>query len=356
MDPAPSVHLEPLNDPISPLDLTPNLASLLDLARRGSWRSILDSAAPPPDASLLPHQRLALLSFSIFALLRLRRYSHANSALQDIDFSSPDHLFQSYPNLYPDLSGSMIPFSLRFMSCILPIKLGDKSLGLDRLYCLLDFARSRICDAKEANGADSVSLAIWRRREVVVVGAILAVHLGNKDFGVCLDLIKALLDDGYEEDPILVSKLGYIQMQIGDVAGAKCSFSKVEELASKQEDNKEVKNLAGRDKALVHLVAKDYISAVREYEACIERDGNDVVAINNKALCLMYLRDLSDSIKVLEGSLERAPTVSLNETLVVNLCSMYELAYINHSEIKKTLSNWIVQVAPDDFDSSCTRI
>ncbi|KAF3528733.1 hypothetical protein DY000_02036235 [Brassica cretica] len=53
------------------------------------------------------------------------------------------------------------------------------------------------------------------------------------------------------------------------------------------------KNLVGRNKALVHVVGKDYAAAVREYEECIERDSSDVVAVNNKALCLMYLRDLS---------------------------------------------------------------
>jgi hypothetical protein len=43
-------------------------------------------------------------------------------------------------------------------------------------------------------------------------------------------------------------------------------------------------------------------------------------------MCLVDLRDLSDSIKVLKSSIERA----LNETLAVNLCSMYELTYITH--------------------------
>ena len=79
------------------------------------------------------------------------------------------------------------------------------------------------------------------------------------------------------------------------------------------------------------------------------------MAVNNKALCLMYLRVLSASIRVLESALERVPTVALNETLVVNLCSMYEVAYVNHSDIKRTLSNWIARGAPDDFDASCTR-
>lgn len=161
------------------------------------------------------------------------------------------------------------------------------------------------------------------------------------------------------ENLSLLSKLGYIQLQFGDLEGAKSSFQKVEDvmMRTNEEDlTVDVQNLVGRNKALIYMVGKDYVSAVREYDVCIERNGSDVVAINNKALCLMYLRDLSDSIKVLENSLERVPTVALNETLVVNLCSMYELAYVNHTEIKKTLSNWISRLAPDDFDPACTRI
>lgn len=216
---------------------------------------------------------------------------------------------------------------------------------------------------KENVGSDlSVSVSVWKKREVFVVNSIIGLHLNSKEFSVCLSLIKELLsrDPG---DPILVSKLGYIQMQIGDLEGAKSSFNRVEGLMEVSFEKNEgslneiqFMNLVNRNKALVYMVGKDYVSAVREYEKCIERDHSDVVALNNKALCLMYLRDLSDSIKVLENALERVPTVALNETIVVNLCSMYELAYVNHSDIKRTLSNWIARVAPDDFDSSCTRI
>ena len=191
------------------------------------------------------------------------------------------------------------------------------------------------------------------------MNCIIGNHLSHKEFGVCLSLLKELLSRD-SLDPLLVSQLGYVQLQIGDLEGAKVSFSKVEGLVEEGKSNGllsevEMRNLVNRNKALVYLVGKDYVSAVREYEECIERDGSDVVAVNNKALCLMYLRDLSDSIKVLESALERVPTVALNETLVVNLCSMYELAYVNHSDVKRTLSNWIARVAPDDFDATCTR-
>lgn len=233
---------------------------------------------------------------------------------------------------------------------MIPLKLNQRREGLDRLYLLLDFVRTK----KEIKSSQE-SMDAWKRREVQVINTIIGDHLIHKEFGVCLDLIRDMLSrDCLGLDAPLLSKLGYIQLQIGDLEGAKSSFGKVEGMDN--EGNIELQNLVNRNKALVYLVAKDYVSAVREYDECIERDPMDRVAINNKAICLMYLRDLSDSIKVLENALERVPTVTLNETLVVNLCSMYELAYVNHSEIKKTLSNWIARVAPDDFDASCTRI
>lgn len=190
----------------------------------------------------------------------------------------------------------------------------------------------------------------------MVSNTIISHHLSQKEFGVCLALLKEELRR--KENPIMVSKLGYVQMQYGDLDGAKQSFEVAEKMVAEGSEDGDVglRNLIGRNKALMYLVAKDYVSAVREYEECIERDGSDVVAINNKAICLMYLRDLSDSIKVLESALERIPTVALKETLVVNLCSMYELAYVNHADTKKTLGSWIARVAPDDFDTSCTRL
>lgn len=256
----------------------------------------------------------------------------------------------------------MVPFSLRWLHAQLPSLLGKRAESVDRLYKLLDFVRSQI-RIKEDLGNLEVSLSVWRKREGFVMSAIIRHHLNQKEFAVCLDLMRDMLVKD-PNNPVLLTKLGYVQMQFGDVGGARVSFGKVEDLLKEGKFGEEgevlteieMSNLVGRNKALVYLVEKDYVSAVREYDGCIERDGSDVVAINNKAICLMYLRDLADSIKVLETSLERIPTMALDETLVVNLCSMYELAYMNHPDIKKTLNNWISRVAPDDFDSSCTRI
>ncbi|KAH7520643.1 hypothetical protein FEM48_Zijuj08G0166700 [Ziziphus jujuba var. spinosa] len=363
-----TLSTDPLRDQFGSLnDLTHELASLQDLASRGSWRSVIDKVARARSLSLLqkPHDHLTYLSYNVLALTKLRRFTEASTELDSLeDLDGSHYHYESYPNVYPNRVGSMVPFSLRWLHALIPIKLGNRQDGLDRLYFLLDFVRTKVEEKEKENvGSDlSVSVSVWKKREVFVVNSIIGLHLNNKEFSVCLSLIKELLsrDPG---DPILVSKLGYIQMQIGDLEGAKSSFNRVEGLMEVSFEKNEgslneiqFMNLVNRNKALVYMVGKDYVSAVREYEKCIERDHSDVVALNNKALCLMYLRDLSDSIKVLENALERVPTVALNETIVVNLCSMYELAYVNHSDIKRTLSNWIARVAPDDFDSSCTRI
>ncbi|GMI67657.1 hypothetical protein like AT4G39820 [Hibiscus trionum] len=356
----PSPTTDPLTNQFGSLnDLAHDLASLQDLAMRGSWRSILDQVSRARSLALLsnPHDHLIYLSYNVLALTKLRRFTDASADLDSLhDFSSNHYKYESYPQLYPSRSGSMVPFSLRFIHAQLPFKLGNRQQGLDRFYLLLSFIRQKI----EQKGSNSFqeSAKIWRKRENFVLHCLIGHHLGAKEFNVCLDLIRDLIDHDYL-DPVLISKLGYIQMQVGDIVGAKGSFHRVEAMLNEGYSSLsevEFRNLVNRNKALVYLVGKDYVSAVREYEECIERDHTDVVAVNNKALCLMYLRDLSDSIKVLENSLERVPTVALNETLVINLCSMYELAYVNHSETKRTLSNWIGRVAPDDFDASCTRV
>ncbi|PIA55098.1 hypothetical protein AQUCO_00800083v1 [Aquilegia coerulea] len=355
-----------ISDPLSNqfgsiTDLCYEISSLQDLAYRGSWRSILDKIARARKLSLLqkPHEHLIYLCYNVIALTKLRKYVEAAEDLDSLeDFDSIKYKYESYPQNYPNLSGSMVPFALRWIHAEIPLKLGKRQETLDRLYSLLDFVRLKLEMCKSS--LLDICFDQWKKREAFLISLILSHHLNNKEFGTCLILITDLLSVDLN-NPLLLSKLGYIQMQLGDLEGSKVSFNKVESLMKEGNSGGllreiEFKNLVNRNKAMIYMVGKDYVSAVREYDECIERDSTDVVAINNKALCLMYLRDLSDSIKVLESALERVPTYALTETVVVNLCSMYELAYVNHSEIKKTLSNWIARVAPDDFDASCTRV
>ncbi|KAJ4790298.1 Trafficking protein particle complex subunit 12 [Rhynchospora pubera] len=359
MDPAvsptdPSPQPDPLSSPLhttssqspisfaSPDDISPSLSSLLSLCHRGQWNLLLSSLPSSSPLSHPPHLHLLHSTLSALSLFKLRRYPDLSRLLSTLSpLDSPQYHFQSYPSTYPHLSGSFVPFSLRILHALLPHRLGDRPQTLDRLYDLLCLCRTHH----------------WPHRESHVLSLLFAHHFSYKEYDVALSLIQEMLEED-PSDPVALSRLGYLQLQIGDLNGANSSFQRVESVIKEAglDTDASKGNLIGRNKALGFVVAKDYTSAVREYETCIERDSADVVAVNNKAVCLMYSRDLSDAVKGLETALERIPTVAVDETVVVNLCSMYELAFVNHAEVKKTLATWIQQVAPDDFDPSCTRI
>ncbi|KAL6616272.1 hypothetical protein ACP70R_038542 [Stipagrostis hirtigluma subsp. patula] len=69
--------------------------------------------------------------------------------------------------------------------------------------------------------------------------------------------------------------------------------------------------------------------------------------------------DLGNAIKVLDGTHKREPTAALSETVVVKtcvVCTSLPTSTVNHDDVKRTLAEWIAKVAPDDFDTSCTRM
>ncbi|KAG6477346.1 hypothetical protein ZIOFF_066599 [Zingiber officinale] len=71
-----------------------------------------------------------------------------------------------------------------------------------------------------------------------------------------------------------------------------------------------------------HMMFKDPSTSIKLDIKNFKNAG--VVALNKKALCSMVLERLAQFNQ------------AWNKTLVTNLCSMYELAYVNHINVKKT--------------------
>ncbi len=57
-------------------------------------------------------------------------------------------------------------------------------------------------------------------------------------------------------------------------------------------------------------------------------------------------------VQTLEGSLQNEPLAMLQEDLLRNLGNMYDLYSASGEGSKKSLSNWALHIAPDDFDLS----
>lgn len=82
-------------------------------------------------------------------------------------------------------------------------------------------------------------------------------------------------------DADLLSKVGYVQLQLGDLGGAQQTFSKVDALLTDTTDEK-LLNLAGRNRGLLHFAEKQYTKAFNEFTAVLSRSPNDMVSANNK--------------------------------------------------------------------------
>ncbi len=87
----------------------------------------------------LDYTRAFQIWFTRLALLvKLRQFSVAEVEAEPFgDLDRPDLYFEFYPELYPNRSGSMVPFSFRLLLAELPQHLGKHHETLDRLYALL---------------------------------------------------------------------------------------------------------------------------------------------------------------------------------------------------------------------------
>ena len=60
--------------------------------------------------------------------------------------------------------------------------------------------------------------------------------------------------------------------------------------------------------------------------------------------------------QALEGDLRTRAAAHLQETLLLNLSSMYELSSAGAAaDAKRALSDWASRAGPDDFDMACIR-
>ncbi|KAJ7531375.1 hypothetical protein O6H91_14G041800 [Diphasiastrum complanatum] len=398
---------------ISTKDFASDVKKLQGLACKGQWRALLEMVKEARNFFVLlsPNEQITYSTYHVLALMKLGSYGAASDELASIgDLDGPKYHYEQYSDLYPGQFGSMVPFSLKWLHAELPHRLGMTTATIDRLYSLLDFCSRRYDDvqaklesASMIFASDPVSVLLtgltdgttdslpvapqplhddfhsneravdspkqpsalqtllgrWKRRREIVLFSILNHHLSQREFMVALNLLNQLLESK-PSDPILWSKFGYVQLQLGDFEGAKATFLKVEGLTGEESlgalTDTSFACLLARNEGLHSFVEKKYPAAIKAFNAVLERNPEDAVAANNKALCLMYSRDLIKATQVLEEMLQTHTLVALNETLVLNLCSMYELASVNSIESKRTLSAWMLQIAPDDFDLTCTRL
>ena len=96
------------------------------------------------------------------------------------------------------------------------------------------------------------------------------------------------------------------------------------------------------------------------YEILTEANNlvpENAIIINNKAFCLFYSGNLKGAISLIENHLNAKTTgKSLNDSMIFNLCTLYELESARAQQKKLALLHRLNTIAGDGFNEACLQL
>uniref|UniRef100_A0A182W2G0 Uncharacterized protein n=1 Tax=Anopheles minimus TaxID=112268 RepID=A0A182W2G0_9DIPT len=285
-----------------------------------------------PNSLQLWFTRLALL-------VKLGQYEIARVEAEPFGaLNNPDVFYEFYhPDMHADRKGSMAPFSFRLLLAELPVYLGAPRIALNRLTDLLAVANQIQSYFERTAGTVSHAKAaheFWTTRETRILHSIVNCALAVKDFGLVEQLMDRLV--GAATTPqkrILLSAWGRVRLQCGDMLGAEKKFSEARRL--KENNSSEAPDLI--DRGLLAVAQNDFQSAFELFQKASEAAPTNTMLYNNMGVCLLYSGKLKEAIKLYEDAIQRNTKSCLNESLLVNLSTLYELESNNAKEKKINL-------------------
>jgi tetratricopeptide (TPR) repeat protein len=337
-----------------------NEEGLKTLMSKGAWKSVIQLAERCIAQAKQPHLKLHFRLCRLIAMTKLRMYQVAFNDFTDIgNFDDAKYRYDTYPDIYGNKRGSLVPFSLRILHAELPCYLG-KDPNMDNLNALLVWVQTKLkelqskSDAASSDSEDD-SVAVWSAREDRIIMVIVNHFLRDKDFILAIKLYNKVLNKK-PKDVNLLSGLGRIFLQMGNVRAAEVVFNQVEQLTQSTDSS-----------TLVHInrgflaLSKDKVDEASKYfEKVLQIEPSNVLAISNKAICQMYGLNVSKAIQQLEDvvfSSANPDKTPLHETVIFNLCSLYDIQWSDKGiEKKRNVLNFVLQHATDNFDLTCLRI
>lgn len=317
------------------------------LALQGAWRTIAERTQGFQSAG--PHgskEALEEAAWHVLALAKLRVHGAALEVLKTLgQLDAPEH---------SDTDGrDRVPWMLRWLQADLPGRLGRPQESMDRFYALFDFC-SRQAElqplAEQAESEQQAWQSRWQLRQNAIAGTLMTQHIRLREYASAFGWLGWALDR-HPGDMHLRARVGYLQLAIGDLNAAADTFKGIAEPEAKAPAG-----LVRCNKGLLLFAQGDYKGAVKEYDAALSLDPDDSLAANNRAVARMYACNLVGAIQALETDLRTRAAAHLQETLLLNLSSMYELSSAGvAAENKRVLSDWASRAGPDDLDNAVIR-
>ena len=189
------------------------------------------------------------------------------------------------------------------------------------------------------------------QREILISMCIITHLVIEKEFPLAILLLQDLLQKNPHNVNFL-STLGRVHLQLGNIKAAATIFKQIETLVTEVEKN----ILCNMNRGYLSLAMDQYNTAVENFQAVLNVDPNNIVAANNKAICLLYKCDMTGATNILEEIIRRDPERNLHETIVFNLCTLYDLKSDNSTEKKKSIMSLVGKFGADSFDFTVLKL
>ncbi|XP_067400932.1 trafficking protein particle complex subunit 12 [Emydura macquarii macquarii] len=300
-------------------------------------------------------------------LVKLNLFQNAEVEFEPFgNLDQPDLYYEYYPHLYPGRRGSMVPFSMRILHAELQQYLGNPQESLDRLHNMKTICTKILENLEQGLAEDGsminitpenrqASVQLWRSRLGRVMYSMANCLLMMKDYVLAVDAYHTVITFYPEQEPQLLSGIGRIFLQIGDIKTAEKYFQDVEKMTQKL-DGLQHQIMVLMNRAFLHLGQNNFAEAHRAFTEILRIDPANAVANNNAAVCLLYLGKLKDSLRQLEGMVQQDPKHYLHESVLFNLTTMYELESSRSMQKKQALLEAVAVKEGDSFNTQCLKL
>ncbi|KAM6917091.1 trafficking protein particle complex subunit 12 isoform 2-T2 [Lycodopsis pacificus] len=301
-------------------------------------------------------------------LTKLNLFQNAELEFEPFgNLDQPDLYYEYYPTVYPGRRGSVVPFSMRLLHSELPQYLAKPQEALDRLHNLKTVCLAILENLEKGLAEDGsmitltqenrqVSLKLWRSRLSRVMYSMANCLLLMKDYVLAVETYHSIIQYEPQQRVQLLSGIGRIFLQIGDVKTAERYFQDVEKACQMTGSQPGHTTCVLMNRAFVYLSQNNYAEAHASFADVLTIDPKNPVANNNAAVCLLYLGRLKESLGQLEGLVQQDPALYLHESVLFNLTTMYELESSRSTQKKQALLEAVACREGDSFNAQCLKL
>lgn len=282
------------------------------------------------------------------------------------NLDKPDMYYIFYPELYGTRPGSMASFAFRLLLAEIPMHCGKAQKALDNLFAILATVKKIIKNlenglseeghkAKFTSEERDESLRLWKGRRSRTLISIINCTLIMKNYALASEVLEQVVDfqDWTKEQvEIIKSAIARIYLSVGDILASEKILNSIQYDTTRSANIRQL-----IDKGVLAVAQNAFTEALKHFRAAAELDPSNIMLTNNIAVCLLYTGKLEEAVKIMENVvLVINPTKSLQEAVLLNMCTLYELHTTHGKQLKMQLLRQLNRFSGDATNIQCLKL